>query len=185
MKTTGMTLATIVVCLIVSVAHAQRAASTKVLGTAYDMWSSGVYLNHALDHSRVMRSYGAASEEVPQEVARRHSEAARNSLTAAKASYDSLAKAHPDDQVVAGHLATLNEHHAAALDALDKVDAASANGPAKGKAVARHSAAASRALRKAKMEHNKLMKHLKVENPTAGGKGKGGKGKKKAKAEAA
>jgi hypothetical protein len=181
MKTTVIALATMFVVLGTHAASAQRSATTKALGTAYDMWSSGVYLNHALDHSRVIRNYAAVGDQVPQEVARHHSTAVRSSLTAAEKSYDSLAEAHQDDQTVAKHLETLHGHHAKALAAIDKIDAATSEGNGKAKAVGRHSAAAARSLRQAKAEHNKLMKHLKVENPTAGAKGKGGKGKRKAK----
>ncbi len=160
---------------------AQRAASTKVLGTAYDMWSSGVYFDHALDHSRVLQNYSSYNQPVPQQIVQQHAEAIRSNMAAAKKSYAGLAEKHPDDKTVSDHLATLDEHHATAGKSLDKLDATAANGDGDAKTVKEHSAGAIRALRAAKMEHNKLMQHLGVENPAAKGKGKA-KAKKKADA---
>jgi hypothetical protein len=169
-KTVVLTLA--LVALGATAVPGQRAASTKELGTAYDMWSSGVYFNHALDHSRVLQNYSTYGQPVPRQIVQRHAEAIRSNLAAAKTSYAGLAEKHPDDETVKSHLATLDEHHGKATEALDKLDAAAAGGDADSKAVKKHSANAIRSLRGAKMTHNELMQHLGVENPMAKGKGK-------------
>ncbi len=169
-KTVILTLA--LVTLSATAALGQRAASTKMLGTAYDMWSSGVYFDHALDHSRVLQNYSSYDQPVPQEIVQRHATAIRSNLDAAKKSYAGLAAKHPDDKAVSDHLATLDEHHAKATAAVDKLDAAASSGDAEPKTIKKHSANAIRSLRDAKMEHNKLMQHLGVENPMAKGKGK-------------
>ncbi len=166
--------------LTMGVALAQRPATTKAMGTAYDMWSSGVYFNHAADHARVMRSYATAGDQVPRDVVQRHYDAVRSNLAAAKKAQASLADAHKDDKTASQHLATIDEHHAKALAAINKLNPADGEGPLDSKVVKKSSTATLRALRKAKAEHTALMKHLKVKGLNAGAKGKG-KGKAKAK----
>ena len=163
---------------------AQRAAGTKMSGSAYHMWSSGVYFDHAVDHSRLLQNYASYNEPVPQQVVTTHAEAIKNSLAAAKKSYSGLAEKHPDDKTVSAHLKAIDEHHAAAGEAVDKLHATAANGDADPKAVKEHSAATLKSLRAAKAEHAKLMQHLGIEDPAAKAKGKG-KGKGKAKNDAA
>ncbi|MEX2114973.1 MAG: hypothetical protein WD845_17400 [Pirellulales bacterium] len=172
MKLTTAILTMTLLVLGATAALAQRAASTKELGTAYDMWSSGLYFDHALDHSRVLQNYSRYEQPVPPEIVRRHAEAIRSNLAAAKKSYAGLAEKHPDDKTASGHLATLDAHHGDACESLDKLDAAAAGGNSDPKAVKEHSAGAIRSLRAAKMEHNKLMQHLGVEDTMGKGKGK-------------
>jgi hypothetical protein len=167
-----------------SMALAQRAASSKISGSAYHMWSSGVYFDNAVDHSRLLQNYASYNEPVPQQVVTTHAEAIKSSLAAAKKSYSGLVEKHPDDKTVAAHLKAIDEHHAAAGESLDKLHATAASGDADPQAVKQHSAATLKSLRAAKMEHGKLMQHLGIEDPMAKGKGKG-KGKGKAKQDAA
>ena len=181
MKTRLIATCLVVGLLTTTFALAQRAASTKAMGTAYGMWSSGVYFDHAMDHARVMRGYAAAADEVPREVVQRHYDAASRNLAAAKEAHGRLVKDHADDKTASAHLATIGEHHAKAQAAIDKLNPADGEGPYDSKVVQRHSSAAIRSLRQAKMEHAKLMDHLKVDNLGAGAKGKG---KRKAKAKA-
>lgn len=158
--------------LVPTAALAQRAASTKALGTAYDMWSNGVYFDHAMDHARVLRSYAASSDEVPREVVQRHYDAMRTNLAAAKESHASLTKSLADDKTASGHLATIGQHHAKAQAAVEKLNPASAKGPYDAKVVRKHANATLRSLRQAKAEHAALMKHLKIQGLKAPGKGK-------------
>jgi hypothetical protein len=160
---------------------AQRAASSKISGSAYDMWSSGVYFDHAVDHSRLLQNYASYNEPVPQTLVKTHAEEIKSSLATAKKSYSGLAEKHPDDKTVSEHLKAIDEHHAAAGEAADKLHATAASGDADPKAVKQQSAATLKSLRAAKMEHGKLMQHLGIEDPAAKAKGKG-KGKAKQQA---
>ena len=154
--------------LTTNVALAQRAASTKALGTAYDMWSSGVYFNDAVDHASVMQSYASSSDQVPREVVQRHYDAVRSDLAAAKKAQASLADAHGDDETASKYLATILEHHAKALAAINKLDPAAGEGPYDSKVVQKHATATIDALTQAKTDHAALMKHLKVEDLNTG-----------------
>ncbi|MGD9723011.1 MAG: hypothetical protein AB7O59_17430 [Pirellulales bacterium] len=170
MKKKSLVLAVACLGLLNHAAYAQRSAGSKMLGTAYEGWSGGMYQSHAYDHAVVLQNYAAAGEQVPQEVARRHVEAVRSNLMAAKKSYANLATAHKDDATAAKHLAAIDEHHTKALALCDKIDTESAKGDAAAKGVHECCSTAADHIKAAQAEHDKLMKHLKVNKPTAGAK---------------
>ena len=165
MKAIAIALSAALALSMAGTAMAQRAASTKMLGTAYDMWSSGAYFDNAYNHAVVMQNYASAGQRVPQQIVQQHTEAIRSSLAAAKKSYDNLAKTHKDDATAAKHLDKIDEHHAAALGHVDKLAAAAKEGDAEAGAVHASSAAAAKSIQAAQAEHEKLMKHLKVAKP--------------------
>jgi hypothetical protein len=167
MKPSIIALASVLVLLTIHPALAQRSAGSKMLGTAYDMWSSGTYFDHAYDHAVVLQNYAASGEGVPQEIVQRHAAAVRGNLTAAKKAYANVAAAHKDDNAVAKHLAAIDEHHAKALAMCDKMDAAGAKGEGKAGDVHACCAGAAASIKAARAEHEKLMKHLNVAKPSA------------------
>ncbi len=152
------------VVLAADAAIAQRSAGSKILGTAYEGWSGGMYQDHAYDHMEVLRNYAAVDEPIPQEVAKRHVDAVRSNLTAAKKSYARLAAKADDKAAAAKHVAAINEQHAKALAQCDKIDAEVAKGGNAG-AVQKCCTDATAAIKAAQGEHEKMMKDLKLAAP--------------------
>jgi hypothetical protein len=164
MRYLSFILATIVVFLATDSALAQRSAGSKMLGTAYEGWSGGMYQDHAYDHMVVLQNYANSDERVPQEVARRHLDAVRSNLTAASKSYARLAAKADDKAAAAKHVAAIAEHHAKAMAQCAKIDAEVAKGGDAG-AVRKCCTDASGAIQAAQAEHEKMMKNLKLAPP--------------------
>jgi hypothetical protein len=170
MRNVALALTATLTVLVANPALAQRSASTKILGTAYDMWSSGAYFDHAYDHAAVLQNYAAAApESVPQDVAKSHAASVRSNLTAAKEAYDRLAKDHKDDPTASKHIEAVGKHHAKAMAMCDKLDECCAKGHADPTAAHAACAGVADSIKAAKAEHEKLMQHLKVQklNPNA------------------
>jgi hypothetical protein len=150
-----------------TMALAQRSAGSKMLGTAYEGWSAGMYQDHAYDHARILQEYASSNESIPQEIAKRHAEAVRHNVTAAKKAFANVAAASKDDPVATAHLRRIEAQHAKALAHCDMMDKECAKGECDAKAMHKHCGGAAESLKAAHAEHDKLMKHLKAARPTA------------------
>lgn len=162
------TYATILVALAVlatgSVAVAQRGATSKITGSAYEYpyfyGSAGAYMHNAYNHADVLREATSYGEPVPSAIAQEHTEAIRQSVTSANKKYANLRKMAGDNKDVHKSLDAIDEHHKTVLGLADKIDAAVADGKGDAATVNAHAHDMAESLKAAQAEHEKLMQHF-------------------------
>ena len=84
--------AVLVAATSVNTALAQRPASSKVTGNAYNFYSGGLHTRHATEHARVVQLYSENPGTVPADAVKHHAEQVQKNVAAAKSA---LAKAKP------------------------------------------------------------------------------------------
>lgn len=150
-------------------ALAQRPASSKVAGNAYNFYSGSMHTRHAADHARMVRLYSANSGTVPPEAVKHHATQVQQNVAAAKSA---LAKAKPMAKDAESQaLAKSIEAEYAACEAHCKKLMA---GGMDEKAMAECCGDLVKSLETAQGDHDKLMKKLGIEplESTTGGEKK-------------
>jgi hypothetical protein len=152
-----------VVCA-ASSAEAQRSATSKITGTAYEYPyfynSAATYQHSAYQHADLLREASSYDEPVPQAIAKEHAAAIRQNLQAAGKKYAGLRKMAGNNKAVQQHLDAIDAHHKKAMGLTDKVDAHVAKGHGDPQVVSDAMHEIATTLKSAQAEHEKLMQHF-------------------------
>lgn len=120
------------------------------------------YQRSAREHSRVLNDYGKIYKSVPKETAQEHVAEVRRNVEAAQKEFAKVDAEAKKDPEVAKSLKIIHDHHAKALELCKMADAET--GKETGKLM-ECCEGMHKELEAAEAEHEKLIKHLKLETP--------------------
>ena len=147
-----------------------RGAASKSLGQDYHFYTGSSTTRHAMDHAAILNYYGAAEQPVPAAVTQSHAKAIRSNVEHSQKAYAALKPAAKSPSAQE-QLATIEKHHKAALEQLEKLDAHGEKDEASHADITAASAAIHKELAAADEAAAKLQKELKLEKlPAPAGK---------------
>ena len=134
-------------------------ASAKIRG---EVTSSGIYNRHAQDYSRMLYNAPQLQPAAPLPVFQEQAKAVRQNTTKASDALKEVKAAHPKDAEAAKLVDSIQRHYANVLTHCDMLDDCCKTKDATGK-MADCCVDIHHELESAKLETDKLMKHLKIE----------------------
>lgn len=140
-------------------------AGRKITGSVYRPQTYRSYHQGAIRHSQVVQQYAQQHKVVPLETAKEHAGEVRRNLESAKKELAKLAPEIKKDAVATKLLGEIQAHHAKALEVCHMLDTECAKHNPEGVVLSGCCGDMLKELKAADELHEKLLKHLKYEEP--------------------
>lgn len=140
-------------------------AGRKITGSVYRPQTYRSYHQGATQHARVLQQYAQQHKTVPQDTAKEHAGQVRHNLEVSKKELAKLAPEVKGDAVAMKLIGEIQKHQAKALEACDMLDMECAKHHPEGVKLSGCCADMVEELKAADELHEKLLKHLKYEEP--------------------
>lgn len=140
-------------------------AGRKITGSVYRPESARIYHSSTIRHAEVLQQYSAQHKAIPADTAKEHAGEIRRNLEASKKELAKLAPEIKGDAVATKLLTEIQAHHAKSLEVCHMLDTECAKHNPDGVVLSGCCGDMLKELKAADELHEKLLKHLKYEEP--------------------
>ena len=140
-------------------------AGRKITGSVYRPQSARTYHGSTVRHAEVLQQYAQQHKTIPADTAKEHAGEIRRNLEASKKELAKLGPEIKSDAVATKLLTEIQGHHAKALEACHMLDTECAKHNPEGVVLSGCCGDMLKELKAADELHEKLLKHLKYQEP--------------------